>query len=135
MIAQTPSSVKPTILFVDDEPKLCYIVSRILGEDGYNVVTVENGFDALEATSRVNPDIIVLDIIMPGMDGIALLREIRKRGMKCPVIMLTGEETIDTARESMTLGAFGYMTKPFNHHFFKKMLRDALAERDDGRVT
>ena len=131
MTAKAHSAVEPTILFVDDEPKLCRIVSKILEEEGYNVVTAANGCEALEIASRVNPDVVVLDISMPVMDGIATLREMHTRGMECPIIMLTARGTIETAREAMTLGAFEYMTKPFNLQLFKKMLRDAMTGRDD----
>jgi DNA-binding NtrC family response regulator len=129
MITTATALVGPTILFVDDEPKLCLIVSRILGEDGYNVVTAENGPDALAIASRVNPQIAVIDINMPIMDGITLLREMRQRGMEFPVVMLTAQGTIATAREAMELGAFDYMTKPFDLQLFKETLQDALTGR------
>jgi two-component system response regulator AtoC len=95
------------------------------------VFTAENGLDALKIASRVNPEVVVLDINMPVMDGITILREMRKRGMECPVIMLTAQGTIETAREAMSLGAFDYMTKPFDLQLFKETLQDALTGHQD----
>jgi DNA-binding NtrC family response regulator len=131
MAREVKTAPGATVLFVDDEPKLCLIVSRILGEEGYHVFTAENGLDALKIASRVNPEVVVLDINMPVMDGITILREMRKRGMECPVIMLTAQGTIETAREAMSLGAFDYMTKPFDLQLFKETLQDALTGRGD----
>ncbi len=121
---------RATIVFADDEPKLCSIVSRILEEEGYHVVTAANGCDALEVVTRIHPEVVVLDINMPGMDGIALLRALRRQGLDCPVIMLTAQGTIETAREAMALGAYDYMTKPFDLRLFKETLQSALAGGD-----
>ena len=125
MITQTHSGSGPVVLFVDDEPKLCRIISKILAEDGYDVFTADSGGAALELAARVHPDVVVLDINMPIMNGVEVLREMRTRGLECPVIMLTAQGTLQTAREAMSLGAFDYMTKPFDLHLFKKALLDA----------
>jgi len=132
MTAMTTPDVRPTLLFVDDEPQLCHLVQKILGEDGYDVVTAGNGEDALQIADSFHPEIVVLDLNMPVLGGIDTLRELRARGFDCPVIMLTALGTAGTAREAMALGACEYLTKPFNLYLFKSMLVDALAGHGKG---
>jgi DNA-binding response OmpR family regulator len=79
--------------------------------------------------AEASPDLILLDIVMPGLDGVATLRELRKRGHRSPVIMLTAQGTLQTAREAMMLGAYDYITKPFNLDFLKSVLREVLHDR------
>jgi DNA-binding response OmpR family regulator len=121
-----------TIMVVDDEPMVCQILERILGEEGYRVVTAASGRDAVAIASQGAPHLILLDIVMPEMDGIETLHELRRQGYRGVVIMLTGRGTLQTAREAMLLGAFDYITKPFDVDFLKAVLREGLKDRLQG---
>jgi DNA-binding response OmpR family regulator len=129
MTTQKPLRSPATIMVVDDEPRACQLFEKILGEDGYQVVAVTSGRHALARASEAQPELILLDIVMPEMDGVATLRELRRLGHLCPVIMLTAHGTLQTAREAMMLGAYDYITKPFNLEFLKSVLRAGLNDR------
>ncbi|MBI5524891.1 MAG: response regulator [Deltaproteobacteria bacterium] len=120
---------RPTVMVVDDEPMVCRILEKILGEEGHNVVAATSGEQALALAAEARPDIVLLDIVMPGMDGVATLRELRRRGHHGPVVMLTAHGTVETAREAMNLGAYDYVTKPFNLNFLKSVIREGLHDR------
>jgi len=79
--------------------------------------------------AEAEPDLILLDIVMPSLDGVATLRELRSQGHQGPVIMLTAQGRLQTAREAMMLGAYDYVTKPFNLAFLKSVLREGLQDR------
>ena len=133
MTEPTAARPRPVVMVVDDEPRICQIFERVLGEEGYRVVTAASGEQALALAAEARPDLIVLDIVMPGMDGVATLRELRKRGHRAAVIMLTAQGTVETAREAMTLGAWDYVTKPFNLEFLKRVLREGLRASQEPR--
>ncbi|MDD5309185.1 MAG: response regulator [Deltaproteobacteria bacterium] len=118
--------IRATVMVVDDEPRVCRLFEKVLTEEGYRVLTASGGEQALVLAAEAGPDIILLDIVMPGLDGVATLRELRKRGHLSPVIMLTAQGTLKTAREAMMLGAYDYITKPFNLDFLKSVLREGL---------
>jgi two-component system nitrogen regulation response regulator NtrX len=94
------------ILVVDDEPDIRSTVKEILEDEGYRVSVAENAAAAREARRQQRPDVVLLDIWMPDLDGISLLREWAERGgLPCPVIMMSGHGTIETAVEATRLGA------------------------------
>lgn len=115
-----------TIMIVDDEPRACQLFEKILREEGYRVVTATSGQLALELVSEARPQLILLDIVMPEMDGLATLKELRRQRYSCTVILLTAQGTLQTAREAMMLGAYDYITKPFNLEFLKSVVREGL---------
>ncbi|MBI5481147.1 MAG: response regulator [Deltaproteobacteria bacterium] len=127
-MTEKTAPLRPTVMVVDDEPRVLEVLEKILGEEGYLVVTATSGERALALAAEASPDLIVLDIVMPGMDGVATLRELRRRGQRSPVIMLTAQGTVQTAREAMMLGAHDYITKPFNLEFLKSALREGLRD-------
>jgi DNA-binding response OmpR family regulator len=101
------------ILVVDDEPKIREIVRRYLEQDGYDVVEAADGTTALKAAREARPDLIILDIMMPGIDGIEVLRQVRTES-QVPVILLTARvEEVDTL-VGLAVGADDYVTKPFS---------------------
>lgn len=103
------------VLVVDDEPDIRSTVKEILEDEGYRVVLAENAAAAREARRSVRPDVILLDIWMPDIDGITLLREWSERGgLSCPVIMMSGHGTIETAVEATRLGAYDFIEKPIS---------------------
>src|SRR5258705_3699467 len=105
--------IKRRVLIVDDEAGVRESLRMVL-KDSYEAVAVGSGTDALEALAAGGFDVVLLDIVMPGMDGLELLEEVRSRYQRVPVIMLTATKTVKTAVGAMKLGAFDYVTKPFD---------------------
>lgn len=103
-----------SILVVDDEESLTDLVSSALRFAGYDVRAEDNGFDALRAVKRHNPDLIVLDVNMPEMDGFEVCRKLRRDGNTVPVIFLTARDDIDDKRVGFRQGGDDYLTKPFS---------------------
>lgn len=102
------------ILVADDEKDLARATRMILNYSGYDVDVAYNGKEALEKVKNDNYDIIILDIMMPIMDGIEALKEMRKTGINTPIILLTARAGIDDKVEGLDAGANDYLTKPFN---------------------
>jgi DNA-binding NtrC family response regulator len=115
-----------TIQIIDDDPMACRLFKRILEEEGYEVITATGAKKGIDLIKEKSPEIVFLDIKMPRVDGIELLRRIRKIKKDLIVIMLTGFATLDTARQAMQLGAYDYVTKPFDLGAIRKSIRDAL---------
>ncbi|MBW1739727.1 MAG: response regulator [Deltaproteobacteria bacterium] len=104
--------MKPRILLVDDEEKFVDYLSKRLINREYDVTTSLSGEDALEKVKRHNFDVVILDVLMPGIDGIEALREIKKIKPLTEVIMLTGHASVESGIEGMKLGAYDYLMKP-----------------------
>jgi DNA-binding NtrC family response regulator len=100
------------ILLVDDEEVFTRNMSKLLTSRGYFVNAVNSGDAAIRALEDRPVDVIVLDLKMPGMDGLATLKEIQKLGLFTQTLILTGHGSIDSALEAMKLGAYDYLTKP-----------------------
>lgn len=124
-------SEKQRILLVDDDPNISHLVRLYLEKEGFAVTESARGDEALEAFQRESPALVLLDVMLPGMDGLQVLKEIRKTS-KAPVIMLTArDETFDKVL-GLELGADDYVTKPFETKELvarvKAVLRRAPAE-------
>ena len=124
-------SEKQRILLVDDDPNISHLVRLYLEKEGFDVTESARGDEALEAFRRESPALVLLDVMLPGMDGLQVLKEIRKTS-KAPVIMLTArDETFDKVL-GLELGADDYVTKPFETKELvarvKAVLRRAPAE-------
>ncbi len=104
----------PTILIVDDEPSIRQSLQGILSDEGFEVTTASNGYEALQQIEADAPDLVLLDIWMPGLDGLETLKEIKKNHPYIQVIMITGHGTIETAVQSTKLGAFDFIEKPLS---------------------
>lgn len=100
------------ILVVDDEGDICDFVKNFFQERGYEVLTAASGEDAIEITKKENPELILLDIRMKGMDGIATLKHLKELNRKQKIIMVTALEDQDKMDEASRLGACDYITKP-----------------------
>jgi len=106
---------QPHILVVDDEPDIRDLVREILEDEGYRVSLAENGEAARTAYARQPPDLVLLDIWMPDVDGITLLREWSAAGgLECPVVVMSGHGTVETAIEATRLGAHDFVQKPIS---------------------
>lgn len=103
---------RKTILIVDDEEAVRNLLQRTLQDVGYDVITAANGQEALDKVSQFNVSLVLLDIMMPGLDGFQVLDLIRQQS-SVPVIMLTGRGEVTTLRDALVLGADDYVRKPF----------------------
>ncbi|HLK11960.1 MAG TPA: sigma-54 dependent transcriptional regulator [Candidatus Binatia bacterium] len=126
MAAVEDGRPKRRVLIVDDEPGVRMSVSMAL-KDAYEPVAVAGGAEALDALAAAPFDVVLLDIVMPGMDGMQALEEIRARCAQLPVVMLTATKTLKTAVDAMKLGAFDYVTKPFDVDELRVILDKATA--------
>ncbi len=103
-----------TILLVDDEPSIVSLAKMYLERDGFHTESVGDGLKALEAVEHLRPGLLVLDVMLPGLDGFEVCRRLRGAGSEVPIIMLTArDEDIDKIL-GLELGADDYLTKPFN---------------------
>ncbi len=118
--------MKPLVLIIDDEESIRFAFQKLLSKQGYEVRTAENYDLALEAISRTAFDVIFVDIILPGHSGIDILREVKNRGLPCPVTIITGEPNIETSAEAVRLGAFDYLTKPIRKETLLRVSNRAL---------
>jgi len=112
--------MKASILFAEDDLALQHLVTEQLREDGYAVTPVDNGIEALKRVEHDRFDLALLDIRMPGKDGMEVLQGIRVLAPLTRVVMLTGVDEFSVAMEAIRLGANDYITKPFS-------LRDLLS--------
>src|SRR6476659_9414553 len=125
-----------TILVVDDERHIVDLVRLYLEKEGYAVVTAADGREALDRQARHDPDLVILDLMLPKLDGFEVCREIRRRG-ETPVLMLTARDDDIDAIVGLELGADDYVTKPFNPRALvarvKAILRRTEATNRGGR--
>ncbi len=104
----------PTVLVVDDEPSILQSLGGLLSDEGFEVLTASNGYEALKIIESDSPDLVLLDIWMPGLDGIDTLQEIKKNNPHIQVIIITGHGTIETAVRATKLGAYDLIEKPLS---------------------
>ncbi|MEJ2696200.1 MAG: response regulator [Candidatus Sulfobium sp.] len=117
---------KPKILVVDDEESIRLTFEVFLSEANYEVKTASNYQEALVVMQDTDFDLIFLDIVLRHRSGIDLLREIKSRGLNCPVIVITGDPSAQTATEAFDLGAFGHISKPITQEKLLRLTRIAL---------
>jgi len=101
------------VLLVDDDAPILRMLERTLGAEGYAVTAVADGGAALAAVERSLPDVIVLDVAMPGLDGLAVTRRLRAKGLAVPILLLTARDAIEDKVTGLELGADDYLLKPF----------------------
>jgi nitrogen regulation protein NR(I) len=121
---------KKQVLIVDDEPNLRKILSAQLSRDGYDVMTAEDGEAGLAVLRDNHIDLVITDLKMPKVDGMALLREALRLDPDLPIVMITAHGTIDTAVEALKTGAFDYLTKPFDKDEVRQIVAKALKTRE-----
>lgn len=114
------------ILVIDDEGSIRFTFERFLAADGHIVSTAGSCSEALAKISQTNFDVIFADIILEDGTGIDILRKIKEKGLSCPVIMVTGDPGVETAADSIRLGAFDYISKPINQETLLHVARTAL---------
>ncbi|MDB5220054.1 MAG: Response regulator of zinc sigma-54-dependent two-component system, partial [Myxococcaceae bacterium] len=120
---------KKQVLIVDDEPNLRKILAAQLSRDGYEVMLAEDGEQGLSMLREHHIDLVVTDLKMPKVDGMTLLREALRETPDLPIVMITAHGTVDTAVEALKLGAFDYLTKPFDKDEVRQVVAKALKTR------
>jgi two-component system, OmpR family, response regulator MprA len=123
--------VMARVLVVDDEPAVRRALERALKLDNYEVELAADGEEALDVLARSPADAIILDVLMPRLDGLELARRMRKAGDRTPILMLTARDAIDDRVEGLDVGADDYLVKPFALRELQARLR-ALLRRSDG---
>ena len=109
-----PVTPGTTILVVDDEPSIVDAVATALRYEGYSVEQARTGSDALEAVDRFAPDLVVLDWMLPDLEGIEVGRRLRERGFKSAILFLTAKDAVENKVEALRAGGDDYVTKPFS---------------------
>ncbi|MBU1344360.1 MAG: response regulator [Proteobacteria bacterium] len=117
------------VLMIDDEKRFRETTKKILSKKGFDTILAESGEDALEKIAE-NPDVVILDIKMPGMDGHETLKQIKKIRPDLPVIMLTGHGDKPSAREALVEGAFDYLAKPCDIDLLAEKIKEACRGKD-----
>ncbi|MCL6638860.1 MAG: sigma-54 dependent transcriptional regulator [Firmicutes bacterium] len=116
----------PKILVVDDEEHMCWALERAMRQEGYQVFTATRGQQGLDLIREEAPSLMILDLKMPEMDGMEVLKRAKEMQPKLPVIILTAHGTIETAIEAMKMGAADFITKPFDLDELKIVIKKAL---------
>ncbi len=129
------------ILVVDDEPMIVELLSVSLRYQGFEVTSAVNGAEGLDRAKTFRPDALIVDVMMPGMDGFGLLRRLRADGIEAPVLFLTARDEVEDKVTGLTLGADDYVTKPFSLEEVVARLRvilrrsgHAVEERKSSRI-
>src|ERR687898_1907809 len=121
--------MKPAVLIVDDEAGVRSALSGVLRDEGYQVDAVESGEACLDRVSRAAYDVIVLDIWLPGMDGLATLQRLRERRVDSPVVMISGHGNIESAVRAIKLGAYDFVEKPLSLEKTVLVIGNAVRQR------
>ncbi|MBL0732268.1 MAG: response regulator [Desulfosarcina sp.] len=119
------------MMLVDDEERFLSTTQKLLSKKGYDVLTAASGGEALEKLRTGNVHVVILDVKMPGMDGIATLREIKRQFPTVEVIMLTGHATVESAIEGLKTGATDYLMKPADIDEIIQKAEEAFIKRQN----
>jgi DNA-binding NtrC family response regulator len=123
-----PNAPRPLLLVVDDEIPVLKVVERLAARIGFEVVACASGAEAMRTLLRRPADLAMVDLRMPDVNGLDLLRQIRSTVPGCEVILMTAYAAVDSAVEAIKLGAREYLTKPFDFDRLKQVLEDIRAE-------
>jgi two-component system OmpR family response regulator len=124
------------LLIVDDEPNIVELLSASLRFAGFDVATAANGPAAVEVARTFRPDLVVLDVMMPGMDGFTVARRLRESGARVPIVFLTARDATEDKVTGLTLGGDDYVTKPFSLEEVVARIRAVLRRTSgNGAVT
>lgn len=119
--------MEPKILIVDDQIGIRMLLTEVFKREGYKTYAAENGFKALEIVKTTPPDIAILDMKIPGMDGIEILKRIKELDENIKVIFMTAYGELDVLEEGKALGALKNFSKPFDIDEMKRVVKDILA--------
>ena len=127
--------MRSTILIVDDDEKIVSMLRRGLAFEGYEVQTASNGAEGLSKLMDKEPDIVVLDVMMPQIDGFEVCRRLREAGSKVPVLMLTAKDEVQSRVTGLDTGADDYLVKPFALEELLARVRALLRRKSDSAGT
>jgi two-component system response regulator (stage 0 sporulation protein F) len=116
------------LLIVDDEESVREVLGEYFSSHGYQVETASTGAEALDVVRCRRPDLVLLDVRMPGLDGVEVLKKLREVDSGLPVIMITANEDVALARSMLTIGAFDYVSKPFDFRYLDRVVTAALVQ-------
>ena len=123
-----PGEARPVVMIVDDDPVTLHVLSTTLAHDGFSVIEAKNGQEAVNLYGESQPDVILMDVSMPKMNGLEVLIQIKKRFPNTPVIMSTSESDKEIARTLITEGANDYIVKPFDRPMILQKLKKIVEE-------
>jgi len=123
---------KKKVLVIDDENDILLIIKSALHEEGYDVATANNGYDGLALAEDASPDLIILDIMMPEMDGFEVLQQLKEneKTAQIPVVILTGLSSKDKIREALNKGIDYYIVKPFEYQDLVSKVKIAIDDAE-----
>jgi two-component system OmpR family response regulator len=133
-VTVTDTTPEARLLVVDDEPNIVELLSASLRFAGFEVATAPNGTEAVQAARTFRPDLVVLDVMMPDMDGFAVARRLREGGARVPILFLTARDATADKVTGLTLGGDDYVTKPFSLEEVVARIR-AVLRRTGGGAT
>ena len=122
---------RTVVLVIDDQPGIRRLLTEVLQEEGYSVMEAANGYDGLQKAKEFRPALILMDMKMPGMDGIETLKELRRLGIGEKVIMMTAYGELDLVNEAKEIGAADYITKPFDIVALCRLIERNIADAED----
>jgi len=123
------------VLVIDDQPGIRRLLTEVLKEAGYEVITAANGYEGLEKVKELNPDLVLLDMKMPGMDGIETLCELKRRDFKSGIIMMTAYGELDLLNAAKEQGAHDYVIKPFDINLLCRVVENTIAYIADSEAA
>jgi two-component system OmpR family response regulator len=130
-----PAAAEARLLVVDDEPNILELLSASLRFAGFDVASAPNGVEALRLARSFRPDLLVLDVMMPEMDGFDLVRRLRGEGSRTPVVFLTARDATEDKITGLTLGGDDYVTKPFSLEEVVARIRAVLRRTSEGPAS
>src|SRR5688500_18300496 len=126
---------RPRLLVVDDDRAILTLVGTVALAEGFDVTTTVDGTDAMNQLRHRRADLALVDLRMPGISGLVVLRAIRNINRHCRVVLMSGFATIDSAVEAVKLGAMDYLTKPFDPQRLRQFLASVRDEADERRAV
>lgn len=126
-------SIHQSVLIVDDEPMARTLLRLMLVRAGFHVSEADDGFDALDKIRKNRPDVVLLDVMMPGMDGFSVCEKLRSdpATAELPIIMLSAKTDLDSINKGLRAGATVYLTKPISPEELTQHVKDALIQFDE----
>src|SRR5215467_6167010 len=120
------AQARPRLLVVEDDPNIVELLSASLRFAGFDVAAVTNGAEAVSSARVTPPDLVVLDVMLPDLDGFEVIRRMREGGVRTPVVFLTARDSTDDKIRGLTLGGDDYVTKPFSLEELTARIRAVL---------